>query len=249
MSATPRPAPQSARRGRRGWRRSPRARAGRAARSSRAARVDARPSPAGSRSSRRCRVGVDRARQAHADAEHAAAVDARLLERELDELAAASRPSLGAWSTSQRRASARRARYGEVGDRHRDVAWPKSMPTDGAGAAVEGDQHGRPAALAPGAPSVVGALGDEAVACEVGRPGVETVVRDSPVARASSARLATPRCASASMTRRRLASRSDLSDDPAVVPIPARDPPRRRAYCQDFVETKRQYVRLLFDGT
>src|SRR4051794_18531860 len=53
---------------------------------------------------------------------------------------------------------------------------------------------------------------------------LETGERDRPGARARSARLATPRCPSASMTRRRLASRSDLSE-PSVLAIPAADTP------------------------
>ena len=105
--------------------------------------------------------------QAHPDAEDEAAVDAGLLEREVDELAGGRQAVLGAVVAGQRAAQLREHGVAEVGDRDGDVGLAEVDADGGAGAAVEGHQDGRAAALRARRGARVDALGDEPLAHEV----------------------------------------------------------------------------------
>src|SRR4051812_11771444 len=68
---------------------------------------------------------------------------------------------------------------------------------------------------------------------------LETVDGESPVRRASSARLATPRASSESTTRSRLSSRSEPTE-PDSSPSIAGDPHLRQGVCQGLVQSTTQ---------
>ena len=131
------------------------------------------PDPAGQDRGRadRAGVGVDRARQAHPDAEDAGAVDARLGERGVDELGGGVEALVGAVVARQLPAHLGEDGMAEVRHSHRHVRLAEVDADGGAGAAVERDQDGRAATLRAGRGGVVDALGDEAVADEVADQG------------------------------------------------------------------------------
>ena len=114
---------------------------------------------------------MDRAREAHPDAEDVALVDARLAQRGLDELGRGVEALLGAVVGGQLAPDLREDGMTEVRHSHRHVALAEVDADGGAGAAVERHQDGRSAALGAGGGGVVDALGDEAVADEVGDQG------------------------------------------------------------------------------
>ena len=110
---------------------------------------------------------MDRAREAHPDAQHAAAVDARLGQRGVDEPAGRFDALLGAMVARQLLAHLGEDGMAEVRHSHRDVGLAEVDADGGARAAVEGDEDRWPAALGARGGGVVDALGDEAVADEV----------------------------------------------------------------------------------
>ena len=149
--------------------------------------------------------------QAHARPDHAVAIDARLVEDLVDELGGASRPWSAEWSTSSSRQVSARTVCERSETATRRWRWPKSIPSATPAERFERDHHRRAARRGP----------RRRAARRARRRGrrrarsvtiVETVERERPVIRASSARLATPRSRRASITRLRLPSRREANE-------------------------------------
>ena len=158
----------------------------------------------------RARGAVDRARQPDAGAEDARAVDLGRGEHRVGELDRDVERALGGGVDVELAHALGEDRAREVGDRDVHVLVAEVDAEHEARGAVDREQRRRPALLRRRAASGSRST-SRPPACR-SATSVETVERESPVRRASSARLALPRRRSASMSWRRLRSRSDSSE-------------------------------------
>ncbi len=172
--------------------------------------------------------------QRDAGAEDAIALDAGGRDDLVGELDGDVERALGGAVDVERADALGEDRAREVGDRDVDVLVAEVDAEHEAGGAVERQQRRRAALLGRAGP------GARESSCSTTSPpvcrsatSVETVERDRPVRRASSARLALPRRRSASTSWRRLRSLSDSSEPEPAAGIGATLPNRGR-FCQDF---------------